>query len=321
MDVNILSIEFELGDKEFSSKSVADKFGRGEDYLQKVGTKKLYKLSNKSIEEVATIVSNKAIISAKIHKGDIKAIFATTCCNTCEFQMPGLASIVGNKLGLEKIPMITLSMGCAGGVHALESAFNFLIKREKIDKEKGSVLIIAGDQFSRAAGDFSNTKAIFSDAISATIISNSKKGSYKLSNVRSSNLSGNLLSMKIQNPIANKKIEGVFLMEGKEVLKFASEQVLPEALRLAKISKMNSNLYIIPHQASGIVVNSIKEKAGLTDEQFYSLGVGRYGNTTGASVFISLKDVIENNLADKRDILLIGFGAELAVGIALLKKV
>ena len=118
-----------------------------------------------------------------------------------------------------------------------------------------------------------------------------------------------------------KKDEEKIYMNGREVFKFAVRQMGESALGvLAKAGLTKEDVdYLVPHQANIRIMEAARERLGLPVEKM-SKSVHKYGNTSAASIGISLVDDLEEGrIKDDDIIVLVGFGGGLTWGAIALK--
>jgi len=105
-------------------------------------------------------------------------------------------------------------------------------------------------------------------------------------------------------------------MDGKAVFKLAVT-LLPKvtAELLAKADMRIEDLdMVVPHQANLRINEAFRKRMNIPEEKMYN-NIQRYGNTTAATIPISLDELMENNtLKPGNTILLIGLGAGLTWG-------
>lgn len=318
----MIGLDVRGGSKGVKTLDIARAFDKSERSVERCGTTTLSRLSDdESLEQLASDSATSSLEQSDISLENINGIYASVCCPTTQYLMPGLARVVGKSLGAKNIPMITMSMGCAGGVHAIQTAYNQL-RLDEQEGETGSALVLIGDHISRALDKNSwDTAGIFSDGIASVVLSTDKKGKYNLRAVKSMNLDGDIQSMNILNPSENTADrKATFRMDGTKVFEFAYKETYPAIMNLLGLTSLPENCYFIPHQASGVVLKYLQKESKLRPDQIYTDGIGRFGNVTGASILFGLDDVLKRGLAQDRDIILGAFGAELAVGAVHLEK-
>jgi len=322
MNINLTGLSTRIGSKVITSEEIADRFGKPLRRIKKCGITVLYRFSEKeTLEGFAAEGARESIERAGIFLSDISGIYASVGGPNTEYLMPGLARVVGKKLGLKEIPMITLSMGCVGGIHALQIAYNQLVS-DSLSGINGNYLIVVGDHTSRCLDETNwETAPLFSDGVASVILSNQVNGKYTLTKIGSRALEGDILTMRVLNPsMLNELKKATFEMDGEDVFNFATFEAFPAILKILGIKELPTNCYLIPHQASGLILGHIQGRNNIPENQIYKEGIGLMGNLSGASVYFGLEDVIKRNLAPGKDIILGAFGAEYAVGAAYFKR-
>jgi 3-oxoacyl-[acyl-carrier-protein] synthase III len=105
-------------------------------------------------------------------------------------------------------------------------------------------------------------------------------------------------------------------MNGREVFKFAVRQMGESAVNVldkAGLSKEDVD-FLIPHQANIRIMEAARERLGLASEKM-SMTVQKYGNTSAASIPISIVEELENgNIHDDDLLVMVGFGGGLTWG-------
>ena len=108
-------------------------------------------------------------------------------------------------------------------------------------------------------------------------------------------------------------------MNGREVYKFAVstfKKCVDKAVKTAGIEASDLDL-IVAHQSNARILESAREKLGLTEEQLY-INIDRYANTSAASVPICLHELNEQKrLTPGSLVLFIGMGGGLTWGSSL----
>jgi 3-oxoacyl-[acyl-carrier-protein] synthase-3 len=219
-----------------------------------------------------------------------------------------------------------IGMGCAGGVQALQAAYNQVVV-DSLAGKTSYYLVVAGDHTSRMLDKASwKTAILFSDGVSAALLTNDKSLStrgYSIDRVASETYAGESVDV-INLPNALALEQGCeratyqLHMRGRGVFEFGT-RIAP---RVRSLSGLNSfeNTYIIPHQANIRMLNELIPAFGVKPEQLYTDGITRIGNISGAACFLGLEDVMRNPQIcnDATTVLLCAFGAELQVATAVL---
>ena len=110
-------------------------------------------------------------------------------------------------------------------------------------------------------------------------------------------------------------------MNGREVFKFAVRQMGESAVSViekAGLQKEDVD-FLIPHQANIRIMEASRERLGLPIEKM-SKTIQHYGNTSAASIPISLvEDIEEGRINDDDVIVMVGFGGGLTWGAIAMK--
>ena len=110
-------------------------------------------------------------------------------------------------------------------------------------------------------------------------------------------------------------------MKGKEVFKIAVRAMEEAARDILEQHHLRADQIglVIPHQANLRIIEAISQYLELPMERFY-VNVGRYGNTSSASIPIALDEARRAGRIQSGDLtLLVAFGAGLTYGSALIR--
>lgn len=275
------------------------------------------RISDVNTSILATIASKQAIKNANIDAKDIDLIICATM--TPDNFAPSVACMVQKNLGLNdsSIMAFDINGACTGFIYALNIA-NSMLK----DKHK-KALVIGSETMSKLI-DFTdrNTCILFGDGAGAIIVEQSDNSTYFYTRSK-----GDDEVLYAKGPLLNsnldvKNVSGGFLsMNGKEVFKFAIKAMEESILEILKISNLNMDdiSLIIPHQANQRILSNVAKRMGISEDKFF-VNLSKYGNTSAASVVIGLVEAIEQNkVREKDNVILVGFGAGLTWGSALIK--
>ncbi|HHY36983.1 MAG TPA: 3-oxoacyl-ACP synthase, partial [Firmicutes bacterium] len=110
-------------------------------------------------------------------------------------------------------------------------------------------------------------------------------------------------------------------MQGGEVFKFAVRimgEASLEALRRAGVAPDELD-FLVPHQANHRIIMAAVKRLGLSPEQVI-VNLDRYGNMSAASIPVALEEAVrDGRIRDGDNVLLVGFGAGLTWGAAVIK--
>jgi len=237
-----------------------------------------------------------------------------SCTLTPDFKTPSVASMIQAKLGLRNCGALDLNAACAGftyGLHVanglITSGFHkkiLVVGAETLSKitdyEDRTTCILFGDGAGAVLVEYDADQPSF---ISAHLGSEGEGGKH----LYCSNLSDHMFEQEITN--TNKIVQN-----GREVYKWAVTTVpkgVESVLKNAAIPIEEVD-WFVPHSANLRMIESISERSGLPLEKtLYSLV--DYGNTSSATIPLSLdKGVLENKFKKGDLVLLYGFGGGLA---------
>jgi 3-oxoacyl-[acyl-carrier-protein] synthase 3 len=110
-------------------------------------------------------------------------------------------------------------------------------------------------------------------------------------------------------------------MSGNEVFKIAVQTLTKDVVDILEKNQISSDKIdlFIPHQANLRIIEAVKQRLNFTNEQCV-VTVGKYGNTSSASIPMAMNDAYEEGRLKKGDLLLLdAFGGGFTWGSALLK--
>lgn len=319
--VYLASIGTHLGSEEIPFADIASRILDKNDpnYLRRlrktkthIGVNRIFRFKDESLEDALESSARVSMNDSKIQLNDISNVYVSTASTTAEYQMPDPAIVLADRLGI-KGNAIPIGNGCVGGFDALLSAYDHL--KSKIDND--FTLVSIGDKTSMSLDPEDHMTAyLFSEgAVSLILTNDPKDNSYEIKDIGVTRGKGDIYCMKIKNDKDRK-----FFMDGKEIHEFVKFQVPDLTMSLLGIDRFNENMFVIPHQASRVILEPLEKQLidrGLSVGNFYYNGIDNFGNLEGASTMIGLYDILKND-PDKikgKDIVLLGFGAGLKVGV------
>lgn len=326
MEIRITGLAHRLGSTILEAEEIERYFQRDPGTIAALsGVSRLHRIAE---HEDLVILSREACIDALgragVERERVSGIF-TSCNPTTDYLIPSLAPLVAQKLDITHVMACNIGMGCAGGVQALQAAYNQCV----VDSHKGKVsyyLVVAGDHTSRMLDKESwKTAILFSDGVSAAVVTNDPKakGGFLVEQVTSETYAGesvdviNLPNVLAMNGGSN-RAEILLHMRGRGVFEFGT-RIAPRVKQLTGFSNFD-DCYIIPHQANIRMLNELIPNLGIREDQLYRDGITQIGNISGAACFLGLEDAQRRGLTDNaQTILLCAFGAELQVAVAILR--
>jgi len=246
-----------------------------------------------------------AINDAGIKPEEIGLILVATV--TPDRPFPSVSTMLQQQLGATNAAAMDVSAACAGFMYGIVTAKQFV--------ESGTydyVLVVGVEKLSKITNwEDRNTAILFGDGAGAAVIGKVSEGRGILSFELGADGSGG------KHLYQDEKL----VMNGREVFKFAVRQMGESAesvIRKAGLDKEDVD-FLIPHQANIRIMESSRERLGLPVEKM-SKTIHKYGNTSAASIPISLvDDLAEGRVKDDDVIVMVGFGGGLTWGALCIK--
>lgn len=241
-----------------------------------------------------------AIDNAGISAEEIDLILVATV--TPDRPFPTVSCMLQEQLGAKKAAAMDVSAACAGFMYGIVTAKQFI--------ETGSykyVLIVGVEKLSKITDwQDRNTAVLFGDGAGAVVMGPVADGKGVLSFELGSDGSGGKHLYQ----------EDYIVMNGREVFKFAVRQMGESSINVlekAGLSKEDVD-FLIPHQANIRIMEAARQRLELPVEKM-SKTVHKYGNTSAASIPISLAEELEAGKINDGDlVVMVGFGGGLTWG-------
>ncbi|EKN65399.1 3-oxoacyl-(acyl carrier protein) synthase III [Neobacillus bataviensis LMG 21833] len=250
--------------------------------------------------DMAFAAAQKAIQDAGITAEEIDLILVATV--TPDSPFPSVACRIQERLGAKKAAAMDVSAACAGFMYGIITAKQF------IESEDYKYVLVVGVEKLSKITDWNdrNTAVLFGDAAGAAIIG-------PVSENRG------ILSFELGADGTGAKHlyqDEYIIMNGREVFKFAVRQMgesCVHVLEKAGLTKEDVD-FLIPHQANIRIMEASRQRLELPEEKM-SKTVNKYGNTSSASIPISLVEELEaGKIKDDDLIVMVGFGGGLTWG-------
>lgn len=251
--------------------------------------------------DMAYEAAKDAIYDAGINADQIGLILVATV--TPDTPFPSVSTMIQERLGATHAAAMDISAACAGFMYGVVTAKQFV--------ESGTypyVLVVGVEKLSKITNfEDRNTAVLFGDGAGAAVIGHVSEGRGILSFELGADGSGGKHLYQ----------EGPYLeMNGREVFKFAVRQMGESAenvITKAGLSKDEVD-FLVPHQANIRIMESSRQRLGLPEEKM-SKTINQFGNTSAASIPISLKEeVLNGKISDDDVIVMVGFGGGLTWG-------
>ena len=255
---------------------------------------------NIDTSDMAYFAAQKAIEDAGIAAEDLDMIIVATV--TPDRPFPSVACMIQERLGAKKACAYDLSAACAGFMYGIINGKQFI---ENGDYK--NVLIVGVEKLSKIMDwQDRNTAVLFGDGAGAVVLGpvSEDKG---------------ILSFELGADGTGAKHlyqDEYIMMNGREVFKFAVRQMGESAVNViekAGLSKEDVD-FLVPHQANIRIMEAARERLELPIEKM-SMTINKYGNTSAASIPISIVEEVENGrIKDGDVVVMVGFGGGLTWG-------
>ncbi|MGQ8921251.1 beta-ketoacyl-ACP synthase III [Bacillus halotolerans] len=251
---------------------------------------------------MAVAAAKKALQQAEVSAEDLDMILVATV--TPDQSFPTVSCMIQEQLGAKKACAMDISAACAGFMYGVVTGKQFI--------ESGTykhVLVVGVEKLSSITDwEDRNTAVLFGDGAGAAVVGPVSDDRGILSFELGADGTGG------QHLYLNEK--GHTIMNGREVFKFAVRQMGESCVNViekAGLSKEDVD-FLIPHQANIRIMEAARERLELPVEKM-SKTVHKYGNTSAASIPISLVEELEaGKIKDGDVIVMVGFGGGLTWG-------
>lgn len=255
--------------------------------------------------DMARVAAQKAIADAGIDPADIGLILVATV--TPDRPFPSVACDIQQQIGAVNAAAMDISAACAGFMYGVITAKQFI----ESDTYR-YVLVVGVEKLSKITNwEDRNTAVLFGDGAGAAVIGKVSEGRGILSFELGADGSGG------EHLYQDKHL----VMNGREVFKFAVRQMGESAINVIEKAGLDKEDvdFLIPHQANIRIMESSRARLDLPVEKM-SKTIQKYGNTSAASIPISLvEDIEEGRIKDDDVVVMVGFGGGLTWGAIAMK--
>lgn len=257
--------------------------------------------------DLAYFAAKNALEHAGVEPEEIELIIVATV--TPDQPFPSVSTMIQERLGAKNAAAMDISAACAGFMYGTVTAKHFV---EAGTYEK--ILVVGVEKLSKITNwEDRNTAVLFGDGAGAAVIGPVSEGRGILSFELGADGSGGKYLYQDE--------EAHIQMNGREVFKFAVRQMGESAVSVTEKAGLTTDDvdYLIPHQANIRIMEASRERLGLPVEKM-SKTIHKYGNTSAASIPISIvDDLADQKIKDDDIIVLVGFGGGLTWGALCIK--
>lgn len=307
MNVGILGVGRYIPEKVLTNHDLEKMVDTSDEWIRTRTGIQERRMANDDIDtsHMAYKAAVKALENAQVSPKEIDLILVATVTPDCSF--PSVACMLQEKLGATQAAALDLSAACAGFIYGMVTAKHFI--------DSGTynrVLLVGAEKLSKITNwQDRNTAVLFGDGAGAVVMGPVSKDRGILSFELGADGTGGKYLYQDQ----------YIVMNGREVFKFAVRQMgqsCVNVLEKAGLTKEDVDL-LIPHQANIRIMESARERLELPEEKV-SMTIHKYGNTSSASIPISIVEELEaGKIKDDDLIIMVGFGGGLTWGAIALR--
>jgi len=275
-----------------------------------------------AVTDLALPAAQDALEMAGVSAADLDIIIVATV--TPDRILPSASCTLQERLGASHAAAFDLNAACSGFVYGVSVASGMIAAGTA-----ETVLVIGAETLSKIV-DYEDrgTCVLFGDGAGAAVLRPSDPGHGILaSRIRSDGTQGHVLEIPAggsRMPASHATVDahGHFIkMKGNELFKFsvrAMETVTRQAVEDAGVS-LDQVRFLVPHQANLRIISAVAERLGVGEDRLV-LNIDRFGNTSSASIPISLDELLRSGRVMPGDIIgLVAFGGGVTWGAIVLE--
>lgn len=263
--------------------------------------------------DLAVKAAERALQVAAARPRDVDLVIVATC--SPDHIVPATAPLVQNRLGASRAGALDINAACGGFLYGLLMGAGLVESRRC-----QHVLVVGAETMSRYV-DWKdrNTCILFGDGAGAVLLKAGEEPGVLSVSQGSDGSGADLLVIPAGGSRLPTSPETVgngahFLkMNGPQVFRFATQvmgRTVEKALAASGLTAADIDL-LIPHQANLRIIEAAAARLRLPMEKVF-VNVGRYGNTSAASIPMALCEAVEDGRLKPGDhLVLASFGAGL----------
>lgn len=258
----------------------------------------------------------------KTDPSDIDLIIVASV--TPDMFFPATACLVQDRLGAKRAWGFDLSAACSGFAYALTVGAQF------VGSGAHRKVVVIGSDVMSSILDYKDraTCVLFGDGAGAVLLEPAKDGEGILDFAHDVDGSGGkYLYMPgggSLHPPTHETVDNnmhVVHQDGSQVFKYAVRRMAELAACLLERNGFTSDdlALVVPHQANLRIIRAMQERLGVEDSKVM-VNIDKYGNTTGGTIPLGLRDAVDQGRLRKGDlVLLAAVGAGYTTGGLLLR--
>jgi 3-oxoacyl-[acyl-carrier-protein] synthase III len=271
---------------------------------------------------LATEAAKALLAKTNTDPSEIDLIIVATV--TPDMFFPATACLVQDRLGAKRAWGFDLSAACSGFAYALTVGAQF------VGSGAHRKVVVIGSDVMSSILDYNDraTCVLFGDGAGAVLLEPAKDGEGILDFSHDVDGSGGqYLYMPgggSLHPSTHETIDKnmhVVHQEGSQVFKYAVRRMAELAACLLERNGFTSDdlALVVPHQANLRIIRAMQQRLGVDDSKVM-VNIDKYGNTTGGTIPLGLRDAVEQGRLRKGDlVLLAAVGAGYTTGGLLMR--
>jgi 3-oxoacyl-[acyl-carrier-protein] synthase-3 len=280
-----------------------------------------YAGSDESATALAAVAVQHALKQAGMTASQIDGVIMATLIP--DQPVPSMASALARELGIPRALAFDLNAACSGWLYALEVGRTFIL-----GGTAKNLIVVTAELLSRITNpEDHRTAFLFGDGAGAAILT-AQTGGHRLHHM---GLSGDAdqfdaiqrpgggALMPIPHPEGHDLEHFYLQMDGAAVFKHATigfAEQIEQTLKRENL-KAEDIAWIVPHQANERILKAVSRRVGIPYEKFV-VTIGKYGNTSAASVSMALGWAAEEGIFVEGDRIIftsVGAGLTFAGGL------
>jgi len=266
---------------------------------------------------MAAVAGLRAIATAGLAPDDIDLIIVGTL--TPDYPMPSTAALVKGAIGNKRAAAMDLGAACSGFVYGYATANAYIASGMA-----RHVLVIGAETLSRYT-DFADrsTCILFGDGAGAAVLSASDEPGGTMG-IEMTTVPSGAYFIWLPAGGAARPPTAASLAAGEHYMKMKGSETFRVAVRtlgstaLASVKRAGIELsdidLVVPHQANIRIIEALAKSLDFPMEKVF-VNVGRYGNTSAASVPLALSEAVAAGRVKQGDrLLFVAFGSGLTSG-------
>jgi 3-oxoacyl-[acyl-carrier-protein] synthase III len=284
-----------------------------------ISERRILKDPEKATSFMGAEASLEALKDAGVAPEEIDAIIVATV--TPDYMFPAAAALVQKKIGAVNAYAFDLSAACSGFLYALSTGAMM------IESGRAKKVIVAGADKMSAIVDYQDrtTCILFGDAAGAVVLEEAVSGGIVDFVHHTEGDEECMLYQPAGGSRYPATVETVknrmhyIRQDGRSVFKKATEGMADVSLEIMQRNNLTGDdvAWLVPHQANLRIIDATARRMGLSSDKVM-INIGKYGNTTAATIPLCLYDWKDQlNKGDK--IILSAFGGGLTWGAVYLE--